>query len=176
MSTEKPQLLLLLGCFGRSDNGFVSCRGCENCILKMNERIYHYNEMMDYFDTCRLFDKRIYEQSAIRHFLYNMQERFDQVAVGKPLWSVAEYNLYEKFVVEHRHCGCYIRLDFKDEVEEKPLEEKSVLIQATTKLIQDEVPKVNLKLIFIFNIQLVYRGVGVLGFWGFGEMCIRDSY
>jgi hypothetical protein len=100
--------------------------------------------MMDYFDSCRLFDKRIYELSAIKHFIYNMQEKFDQSA-GRPLWSVKDFTNYEKFIMEHRHCGCYVRLDY--EQEEKPLDEKSVFIPALSSQMSEDLPKVNLKLI-----------------------------
>jgi hypothetical protein len=144
VSADKQQLLLLLGCFGRVDDGFVHCRGCENTILNVDHHLQHYNQMMDYFDSCRLFDKRIYELSAIKHFVYHMQDKFYQ-SVGRPLWSVKEFTNYEKFIMDHRHCGNYIRLDYKQE--DKPIEEKSVFIPSLSSQMSNDLPKVNLKLV-----------------------------
>ena len=79
-------IFLVLGCFGRRDNKFVSCAGVENRILKVTTALEHYNEAMDYFDSCRLFDRPMFEMQAIRHFIFNMQDRFDQIGAGKRLW------------------------------------------------------------------------------------------
>jgi len=102
-------LHLILGCFGRRVDDFVSCPGVENTILNITPSINRYNDMMDYFDSCRLFDKPLLEFNAIRHFVYNLQDRYDQI--NKRLWTNQKFDLYQKFVIDHRHCGLIIRLE-----------------------------------------------------------------
>lgn len=142
-------LYLILGCFGQNHDGFVSCASCENKILKVESRLDKYNEIMDYLETCRLFDRPIFEYSTLAHFIKNMQDRYDQVAVGRRLWSEKQYNLYLKFIAEHRLCGCYIKLALLDKIEaEKPIpEEKGIIIKAEKTEELKINPKVNLKLI-----------------------------
>ena len=117
-------LFLILGCFGRKDSGFVSCAGVENRILKVMASLEHYNEAMEYFDNCRLFDRPMFEMQAIRHFIFNMRDRFDQVATGKRLWSESEFLLYQKFLIDHRLCGLYVKLELVD-LNEKMSEPKA---------------------------------------------------
>src|SRR3990167_20378 len=99
---------VVLGCFGLRIDDFVSCSAAENIILNVDTSLTNYNEMMDYFDQCRLFDRPMFDLNAIRHFVFNMQDRYDQVT--KPLWSAKKFELYQKFIIEHRHCGLFIRL------------------------------------------------------------------
>lgn len=142
-------LYLILGCFGRTDDGFVSCASCENKILKVEPSLDKYNEMMDYFENCRLFDKPLFEYSAITHFIKNMQDRYDQIASSRRLWSEKNYNLYLKFLAEHRLCGTYVKLSLLDKKEAEIIipEEKGVLIKAEKPKELKTVPKVNLKLL-----------------------------
>lgn len=146
------QLYLLLGCFGQNHDGFVSCAGCENKILKVESHLDKYNEMMDYFENCHLFDRPVFEYSAIAHFIKNMQDRYDQVAVGKRLWSEKNYTLYQKFLAEHRLCGLYIKLALLDD----GISEKTAFVEKTIKINAKKeepeakptiIPKLNLKLI-----------------------------
>ena len=102
-------LHVVLGCFGLRNEDFVSCSGIENVILKVDPSVNRYNDMMDYFECCRLFDKPLLEFNAIRHFVYNLQDRFDQV--NKRLWSPKKFELYQKFVIDHRHCGLIVKLE-----------------------------------------------------------------
>jgi hypothetical protein len=62
----------------------------------------------DYFDAVRLFDRPMLEQNAIRHLIYNLQDRFDQKF--KRLWTDHEYHLLERFIQMHRPCGLYAQL------------------------------------------------------------------
>lgn len=104
---------IVLGCFGLNNDDFVSCNSIENTILKVNTSLYRYNDLMDYLDVCRLFDKPLLEFNSIRHFIHNLHDRFDQVA--KPLWMPKKFELYQKFVINHRHCGLYIKLTIPEE-------------------------------------------------------------
>ena len=153
---ENAQLYLLLGCFGRKETfrenseivDFVNCASCENKILTLNTaKINNYNAIMDYFDSCRLFDKPIFEYSAINHFIRNVRDKFDLIVTDKPIWSEVQYNLYQKFIVEHRLCGLYVKLVFMDKpLEPQKIEEKGVIIK--NKQNQPvHIPKFNLKLL-----------------------------
>lgn len=102
------ELHIVLGCFGRCDDGFVSCPGIENVILKIDPSMSNYKEMMDYFDGLQLFDRQIMDYNAVRHFINNMQKRFDLPM--KKLWSEKMYLLYQKFVISNKDCGVYIAL------------------------------------------------------------------
>lgn len=99
---------VVLGCFGLRIDDFVDCPGVENIILKVNTSLVDYNEMMDYFDQCRLFDRPMFDFNAVRHFVFNLQNRYDQAT--KPLWTAKKFELYQRFVIDHRHCGPYIKL------------------------------------------------------------------
>lgn len=63
---------------------------------------------MDYLDKCRLFDRPIFDTNAIKHFIFNLYDKFDQPL--KRLWSEKHSELYQKFIIDHRHCGLYIKL------------------------------------------------------------------
>lgn len=154
---QNEQLYLVLGCFGRKETfrdsseiiDFVSCASCENRILTLSTaKVNNYNAIMDYFDSCRLFDKPIFEYSAINHFIRNVRDKFDQIVTDKPIWSESQYNLYQKFIVEHRLCGLYIKLIFTDISENKvnKIEEKGIIIKGKENLPIYK-PKINLKLI-----------------------------
>lgn len=154
----KEDLYLVLGCFGRVDDGFVSCACCENKILKLDPRLDNYNGIIEYLDTCRLFDKPTFDFNAIRHVVHNMQDRFDQIASGRRLWTEKQIQLYQKFLMDHRLCGLYLKLALEaneipknneePEVKESDIEDKSIKVVAHSnqrKLVA--APKVNLKLI-----------------------------
>jgi len=139
----------MLGCFGEISDGFVNCAKCENKILKITPNLDKYNEMMEYFENCHLFDRPIFEYSTIAHFIKNMQDRYDQIAIGQRLWSEKNYNLYLKFIADHRLCGIYVKLLLMDQKEaEKPLpEEEGIKFKAEKSEELKVNPKINLKLL-----------------------------
>ena len=104
---------VVLGCFGRSDDGFVSCLGIENKILLVNNSLYRYNDIMDYLDQCQLFDRVLLDYNAVRHFIFNLGTKFDQPT--RRLWSEKKFELYQKFAIDHRHCGLFVKLSLEDE-------------------------------------------------------------
>jgi len=131
-----PKIQLLLGCFGYQENGFVSCRGCENCILLIDSQTDQYKVMMDYLDSCRLFDKALFEYNSINGFIRNMQAKFDQASRDRTLWNEKEYRLFQKFIAEHRSCGLYVKLLPIDDnkIELKSIEEKSITVKTPNNL------------------------------------------
>lgn len=136
------QLYLVLGCHGKVDDDFVSCSSCENKILLIHSGLENYDAIMDYFDVCRLIDKPAFDFNAIRNILQNMQRRFGQ---SKSLWSEKEIQLFQKFLLDHKACGLYLKLMFvsKDKIDEK-IDEKNIQIISSSK--KNTLPKVNLRL------------------------------
>lgn len=102
------EVVVILECFGRSDDGFVSCASVENIILRIQPSDPWYQEMMDYFDGLQLFDRTLLEYNAVRHFIFNMQDKFGFST--RKLWSEKMFCLYQKFTLEHKDCGLCLRL------------------------------------------------------------------
>jgi len=107
------ELHVVLGCFGRTDDGFVSCSGIENIILKIRPSDPNYEEIMDYLDKMQLFDRQVMNYNAARHFIHNMQDKFDLPT--KRLWSEKMFMLYQKFVIDHKDCGVFVKLQLPDD-------------------------------------------------------------
>lgn len=99
---------LVLGCYGRTENGFILCSSTQNRILKLDDSLVNINGVTDYFEAVRLFDRPLLDQNAIRHLIYNLQDRFDQKF--KRLWTDHEYHLLERFMQMHKPCGLYAQL------------------------------------------------------------------
>jgi hypothetical protein len=99
---------LILGCYGRTENGFILCSSTQNRILKLDDGLVNSQGVIDYFEAVKLFDRPMLDQNAIRHLIYNLQERFDQKF--KRLWTDHEYHLLERFMQMHKPCGLYAQL------------------------------------------------------------------
>ena len=145
----RERLYLVLGCFGLVEDGFVSCSKCENKILRIHPGLECYQELMDYLDSCRLFSKPVFDYNAVRNILQNIESRFDYTAAGKPIWSANEMKRLEKFIINHRICGLYLKLHAYSNEEPKPeLEEEPIKVESSSKKISlAEAPKVKLSLI-----------------------------
>lgn len=99
---------VVLGCFGLRQGNFISCPSVENVILKVDESLSNYEAITDYFDNCRLFDRPMFDANAIRHFIFNLRDRYQLPT--RPLWLESEFRLYEKFIINHRLCGLFLKL------------------------------------------------------------------
>jgi hypothetical protein len=99
---------LILGCYGRTENGFILCSSVQNRILKIDDGLVNIEGVTDYFDAVKLFDRPMLDQNAIRHLIYNLQDRFDQKF--KRIWTDHEYHLIERFLQMHKPCGLYAQL------------------------------------------------------------------
>jgi hypothetical protein len=99
---------LVLGCYGRSENGFVLCPSTQNRILKLDDSLVNVDGVTDYLDAVKLFDRPLLDQNAIRHLVYNLQDKFDQKF--KRLWTDHEYHLLERFIQMHKPCGMFAQL------------------------------------------------------------------
>ena len=107
---------LVMGCYGRSENGFVLCPSTQNRILKLDDALVNVDGVTDYLDAVKLFDRPMLDQNAIRHLIYNLQDRFDQKF--KRLWTDHEYHLLERFIQMHKPCGLYAQLILVPQQEE----------------------------------------------------------
>lgn len=106
------EFYIVLGCFGRTDDGFVSCSGICNSILHVSINNPHFSDIMDYLDNLQLFDRALLDYNAIRHFIHNMQDRFTYPT--QKLWSEKMFRLYQKFAIDHKNCGLFIDLEIPD--------------------------------------------------------------
>lgn len=103
---------LVLGCYGRTENDFVLCPSVDNRILKLDDSLVNIDGIMDYFDSVKLFDRPLLDQNAIRHLIFNIQDRFDQKI--KRVWTDHQFNLIERFMHMHKPCGFYVQLLLSD--------------------------------------------------------------
>jgi hypothetical protein len=111
---------LVLGCYGRTDDGFVLCASSENRILKLDETLNDFDSIMDYLESVGLMDKPMLDLNAIRHLVHNIQDRYDQVV--RRLWTEKQYRLIERFIHMHKPCGLYARLILVPEELDTPKE------------------------------------------------------
>jgi len=140
---EDERLYLVLGCFGRKENGFVLCPSTENRILPISESISNFEKLLNYLNQVKLFDKQMLDNNGIRNFIFNLQDKYDEKI--KRLWNDHEYNLIERFMNMHKPCGLYCKLilvpkEFEEEIEEEQISfiikpQNSIDIKNTKKLI-----------------------------------------
>jgi hypothetical protein len=135
---------VVLGCFGLRQDGFISCGSVQNIILKVGPATHRYDEMTAYFEQCRLFDKPMFELNGIRHFIFNMQNRYDQVM--RPIWTQKQFDLYQKFIMDHRFCGLFLRLSLPVEDSGKTSKDVSE-IEIPVKHQAHNLPKNGLRLV-----------------------------
>jgi len=101
-------LYLVLGCYGREDEGFVSCSGVRNKILKIYPELEKGPELYEYIEALRLFQKPLIDYNAIRRVVFNIQEKYYQNI--KPIWAIKQFRLIENFTLVHKMCGLYLEL------------------------------------------------------------------
>lgn len=90
--------------------------------------------MMNYFASCRLFDRPLFELNAVRHVIFNLQDKYDQK--NSRLWSEKNFTLYQKFIIDHRPCGVYVKLILEPEVSKiNNIEDDKILIKATSPIL-----------------------------------------
>ena len=113
---------LVLGCYGRTENGFVLCPSVQNRILQLDERLVNFDNIIEYLDIVNLFDRPLLDQNAVRHLIYNLQDRYDQKI--KRLWNDHQYHLLERFMHMHKPCGFYAQVILVPSFEKNPPEEE----------------------------------------------------
>lgn len=111
-----------MGCYGYKDDGFIFCNGVENNIFSFDNNHILYQEMMNYLDNCKLFDKPLYDYNSVRNFLSRFRQKFESPLA--PVWIERKYNSYQKFAIDHKNCGLVLRLSLQKDEKPKNLEEK----------------------------------------------------
>jgi hypothetical protein len=127
MVAKNESLYLILGCFGRIDDGFTSCNSIENRILLLDNELDCYNDIISYFESIRLFDKPLFDGNGVKNCIYQMQGRFDQKV--RRLWTEKEFRLYENFILSHKNCGVFLQLKFLEKEIQVHTFEKPILIK-----------------------------------------------
>ncbi len=122
---------LILGCFGRTEDGFTLCSGTENRVLKLDSALVESEKIWAYLDGVQLLDKPMLNFNAIKHLIFNLQDKFDQKT--KNLWTQTEFRRIERFLIMHKECGVFARLLVVEPVEDSP----------PVKMIQVSQPKVS---------------------------------
>ena len=108
------KIILLLGCWGRTENGFTICKGISNKILDITKKEKTNIEIADFLDSSyHLFDRPLYNN--VHTALFKIQENFSTKI--RPLFDKKLYQLMEEFCIAHRKCGLYLRLDMENESE-----------------------------------------------------------
>jgi hypothetical protein len=146
---SNEDLYVLLGCFGRRDEDFISCAGIENRILKVDPSLgENLDKAIEYFEGCRLFDKPLFDLNGVRNFIFFMQNNFHKGPM--PLWRENKFILFQKFILDHRFCGVYIKLilvDSNNEPAKLPDETESIFIKGSSgKILTDIKPKLSTKI------------------------------
>lgn len=124
MNQLEESAYLSLGCYGRTENGFILCSTVQNRILKLDDSLVNIDGVTDYLDAVKLFDRPMLDQNAIRHLIYNLQDRFDQKF--KRLWTDHEYHMLERFMVMHKPCGLYAQIILVQESDNNDPEEEQM--------------------------------------------------
>jgi len=104
----QENVYLVLGCYGRKEDGFTLCPSTENRILRIDDSLAYFEEIWSYLETIGLLDKPLININAVQNFVFRMQDRFDQKI--KKLWSEQQFNTLERFIHMHKTCGLYVRL------------------------------------------------------------------
>jgi len=114
---------IIMGCYGYKDDDFTFCKGVDNSIFSFDNDHILYQEIMNYLDNCKLFDKPLYDYNAVRNFLSRFRQKFESPLA--PVWIERKYNAYQKFAIDHKSCGLVLRLSLQKNEQPNNLEQKS---------------------------------------------------
>lgn len=105
------KLHLVLGCWGREEENFVSCSGISNKILDLTKHSDRNLRIIDYLDNIyKLLDKPLYVN--VHTALFNIQDKFS--IKGSQVFSTSEFHRIECFCQMHIKCGLYLRLKLEE--------------------------------------------------------------
>lgn len=109
------KIILILGCWGRNENGFVICDGVSNQILDLTDNSGRNEDISNYLDShFKLFDKPLY--SNVHTAIWNIQEKFS--IKGKPVFEKRAFSWMEEFCLMHAKCGLFLRLELIEKEEQ----------------------------------------------------------
>lgn len=102
------KITLVLGCWGRTIEGFSTCAGVSNAILDLTLNSGRNAAISEYLDSnYGLFDRPLY--NGVHSAIFNIQEKFSER--GKPVFSERVFRWMEEFCIMHSKCGLYLRLE-----------------------------------------------------------------
>lgn len=131
MQDDGSLLYLILGCWGRNDDGFVSCPSVSNPILHIHKNLEDYNDISRFLKSVGLADKRVMDYNAARNVIFALQRDY-RMKGPQTFWTERQFRIIENFTIVHKPCGIYLALDFILPAQvPKPKEERSVLIKPT---------------------------------------------
>lgn len=105
------KLYLLLGCWGREEENFISCSGISNKILDLTKQSKRNLSIIDYLDSIyKLLDKPLY--TNVHTAIFNIQDKFS--VKGSPVFGKMEFHRIEGFCQMHNKCGLYLRLKLEE--------------------------------------------------------------
>jgi hypothetical protein len=108
------KITLILGCWGREKEGFVSCPSISNEILDLTKNSSRNIQIKDYLDSYfKLFDRPLYNN--VHTAIWNIQDKFSEK--GDPVFPEIKFRYIEEFCINHSKCGLFLRLELKGEVE-----------------------------------------------------------
>ena len=103
------KVVILLGCEGRQDNGFVFCRGAENIILDLekHQNSENYPKLIDYVkNTVKLLDGPCCKYNVVSNTLYKFYE-FGYT-------NDIQYKYIVSFINLHKACGIILKARIKE--------------------------------------------------------------
>ena len=110
MQDEKDTALyLVLGCWGRTDDRFVTCPSVSNPILLIDDKLEEHDHLVKYLQSVQLFSRKIIDYNSVRNVLFKIQHSF--LESYKTLWNTKQFRLMENFTIQHRPCGIYLSLE-----------------------------------------------------------------
>lgn len=102
------KIFLALGCNGKVDGNFVSCPKIENNILELSMSLEQINEIVQYFKALSLFSQTMKDYNAVRRVLFTIKDKYYQGC--KPIWDDKFFRILEKFTLNHKECGIYLKI------------------------------------------------------------------
>ena len=105
-------IILEIGCWGRTEENFCTCSGVSNEILDLSKNTGRNVEIIDYLDkTYKLFDRPLYNN--VHTAVWNIQEKFSEKI--NPVFKEALFKRIENFCLLHAKCGLYLRLKLEEQ-------------------------------------------------------------
>jgi hypothetical protein len=106
------KITLVLGCWGRTHEGFSICNGVSNAILDLSLNSERNVAISEYLDShYGLFDRPLY--NSVHSAIFNIQDKFG--LKGKPVFKDVVFRWMEEFCIMHAKCGLFLRLELADE-------------------------------------------------------------
>ncbi len=121
------ELHLVLGCYGREDDGFTTCSSVINPILHIHDELEDYDHIIAYLRSVNLFKRKLNNYNGIRNVLFFIQNTFYQKC--KTMWTAKHFRLIENFTIQHQQCGIYLSLELLKPKSKHLKSDKEIIIE-----------------------------------------------